>query len=105
MPAGTRLFRKSDLSRSHAIRFFRISSSGSPVTLSHVSLALRHPSKITVFDAKPPLSEAVTLSPPKLFFGNQHIIAPRSQIINVTASNISLSVKNLMAQLPEILDL
>ena len=93
MLSGTRLFRKSDLSRSHAIRFFAVSSSGSSVTLSHVALALRHPSKITVFDAKPPLSEAVTLSPPKLFFGNQRIIAPQSQIINVTASNISLSVK------------
>ena len=72
---------------------FAVSSSGSPVTLSHVALALRHPSKITVFDANPPFSEAVTLSPPKLFFENQRIIAPRSQILNVTASNISLAVK------------
>ena len=72
---------------------FAVSSSGSPVTLSHVALALRHPSKVTVFDAKPPLSEAVTLSPPKLFFGNHRLFLRRSPILNVTASNISLAVK------------
>ena len=51
--------------------FFAVSSSGDPVTLSHVTLAQRRPSKISVFDAKPPFSEAVTLSPPKLFFVNR----------------------------------
>ena len=72
---------------------FAVSSSSVPVTLSHVALALRNLSKITFFDAKPPLSEAVTLSPSKLFFGNHRLFLRRSQILNVTASNLSLAVK------------
>ena len=73
--------------------FFTVSSSYEPETLSRVILALRHPSEIPLFDAKPPFSEAVTLSPPRLFFVNHCLFPPRSQILNVTALNISLSVK------------
>lgn len=73
--------------------FFAIFSSGEPVTLSHVTLAARQPSEIPVFDAKTPFPEAVTLSPPRLLFVNRRLIAPQSQILNVTALNISLSVK------------
>ena len=73
--------------------FITFSSPDEPVTLSPVTFALRHLSKNAVFDAKPPFSEAVTLSPPKLFFVNCPVVPPRSQILNVTASNISLSVK------------
>ena len=43
--------------------------------------------------SKPPASEAVTLSQRRLFFVNRPFVPPRSQILNVTASNISLSVK------------
>ena len=73
--------------------FFVVSPSDEHVTLSHVALVLRQPSEIPVFDAKPPFSEAVTLSPPRLFFGNHRLFLRRSQILNVTASNSSLSVK------------
>ena len=73
--------------------FFTISSPGEPVTLSPATLALHHLSKNPLFDAKPSFSEAVTLSPPRLFFVNRPFGPPRSQILNVTASNISLSVK------------
>lgn len=51
--------------------FFTVSSSDEPVTLRPFTLAARQPSEIPVFDAKPPFSEAVTLSPPKLFFVNR----------------------------------
>ena len=73
--------------------FFVVSPSDEHVTLSHVALVLRQPSEIPVFDAKPLFSEAVTLSPPRLFFGNHRLFLRRSQILNVTASNSSLSVK------------
>lgn len=73
--------------------FFAFSSFGKPVTLSPFTLAARQPSEIPVFDAKLPFPEAVTLSPPILFFVNRRLIAPQSQILNVTALNISLSVK------------
>ena len=72
---------------------FAVSSSGVPVTLSHITLVRRHPSKILVFDAKPLFSETVTLSLPKLFFVDHRLFPPRSQILNGTALNISLSVK------------
>ena len=73
--------------------FVTFSSPDEPVTLSPVTLALRHLSKNAVFDAKPPFSEGVTLSPPKLFFVNRPFVPPRRQILNVTALNIFLSVK------------
>ena len=88
-----RLFANSLYSERMPLGFFTISSPDEPVTLSPVTLALRHLSKNAVFDAKPPVSEAVTLSPPKLFFVNRPFVPPQSQILNVTVSNISLSVK------------
>ena len=88
-----RLFANKPYLACMTLGFFAVSSSRSPMTLSHVALALRNPRKITVFDAKPPLSEAVTLSPPKLFFGNHRLFLRRSQILNGTGSNISLAVK------------
>ena len=73
--------------------FVTFSASDEPVPLSPATLTIRHLSKNPVFDAKPPIFEAVTLSPPRLFLLNRPLFHPRSQILNVTASNISLSVK------------
>ena len=73
--------------------FFTFSSPDEPVTLSPATFALRYLSKNPVFDAKPPIFEAVTYTPHRLFFLNRPLFPPRSQILNVTASNISLSVK------------
>ena len=73
--------------------FFTVFSPGESMTLSPVTLAQYYPGKIPIFDAKPPISEAVTLSPPRFFFVNRPVFPLRSQILNVTASNISLSVK------------
>ena len=47
--------------------FFTFSSHDEPVTLSQVFLVLYYPSKISIFDAKPPIIEAVTLYLPQLF--------------------------------------
>ena len=91
--AVTRYFANSLYPKRVPLCFFAFSASDEPVTLSKVTLALRHLSKNTVFDAKPPVSEAVTLSPSRLFFVNRPFVHPRSQILNVTASNIFLSVK------------
>ena len=91
--AVTRYFANSLYPKRVPLGFFAFSASDEPVTLSPVTLALRHLSKNAIFDAKPPVSEAVTLSPPKLFFVNRPFVPPRSQILNVTASNIFLSVK------------
>ena len=73
--------------------FFTVSSPGESMTLSPVTLAQYYPGKIPIFDAKPPISEAVTLSPSRFFFVNRPVFPLRSQILNVTASNIALSVK------------
>ena len=73
--------------------FFAVSFPGKSMTLSPVTLAQYYPGKIAIFDTKPPISEAVTLSPPRFFFVNRPVFPLRSQILNVTASNISLSVK------------
>ena len=91
--AATRYFANSLYPKRVPLGFFAFSASGEPVTLSQVTLALRHLRKNPVFDAKPPFSEGVTLSPSKLFFVNRPFIHPRSQILNVTASNIFLFVK------------
>ena len=91
--AVTRYFANSLYPKRVPLCFFAFSASDEPVTLSKVTLALRHLSKNAVFDAKPPVSEAVTLSPSRLFFVNRPFVHPLSQILNVTASNIFLSVK------------
>ena len=69
--AVTRYFANSLYPKRVPLGFFAFSTSDEPVTLSQVTLALRHLSKNAVFDAKPPVSEAVTLSPSKLFFVNR----------------------------------
>ena len=51
--------------------FFTFFSPDEPVTLSPVFLTQHYLSKISIFDAKPPILEAVTLYPPRLFFGKR----------------------------------
>ena len=69
--------------------FFTASSPGESMTLSPVTLAQYYPGKIPIFDAKPSISEAVTLSPSRFFFVNRPVFPLRSQILNVTESDIS----------------
>ena len=90
---STRYFTNSLYPECVPLGFVTFSASDGPVTLSQVTLTLRYLSKNAVFDAKPPIFEAVTYTPHRLFFLNRPLFPPRSQILNVTASNISLSVK------------
>ena len=69
--------------------FFTVSSPSESMTLSPVTFAQYNPSEIPIFDAKPPISEAVTLSPSRFFFVNRPVFPLRSQILNVTESDIS----------------
>ena len=73
--------------------FFTFPFPGEPVTLSPVFLAQYYPSEISIFDAKPPIFEAVTLYPPPLFFCKRPSDHALRHILNVTASYISPSVK------------
>ena len=62
--AATRYFTNSLYQKRVPLGFVTFSTSDEPVTLSPLTLALRHLSKNAVFDAKPPFSEAVTLLRP-----------------------------------------
>mgnify|MGYP004504453171 CR=1 FL=1 len=73
--------------------FFTFSSPDEPVTLSPVFLAQYYPSEIPIFDAKPPIFEAVTLYLPPLFFCKRPSDRALRHTLNVTASYISPSVK------------
>jgi len=73
--------------------FFTASSSGESMTLSPVTLAQYYPYKIPIFDAIQPISEAVTLYLPQLFFCKRPSNCALAPILNVTASYIAPSVK------------
>ena len=64
LEAATRYFTNSLYQKRVPLGFVTFSTSDEPVTLSPLTLALRHLSKNAVFDAKPPFSEAVTLLRP-----------------------------------------
>ena len=73
--------------------FFTASSPNESMTLSPVTLVQYYPDKIPIFDAKPLISESVTLSLLCFSSANHQLSPSRRRILNVTASNISLSVK------------
>ena len=69
--------------------FFAVSFPGESMTLSPVTLAQYYSSEISIFDAKPPISEAVTLYLSQLFFFKRPLVVSQRHILNVTESKIS----------------
>ena len=69
--------------------FFTVSSPGESMTLSLVTLAQYYPSEISIFDAKPLISEVVTLSLLCFSSANHLLSQSRRRILNVTESDIS----------------
>ena len=69
--------------------FFAVSSPGESMTLSLVTLAQYYPSEISIFDAKPLISESVTLSFLSFSSANHQLSQYRRRILNVTESDIS----------------
>ena len=72
-----------------ALGFFTVSFPGESMTLSLVTLAQYYPSKIPIFDAKPLISEVVTLSLLCFSSANHLLSQSRRRILNVTESDIS----------------
>jgi len=69
--------------------FFTVSFPDESMTLSPVTLAQQNTSEIPIFDAKPLISEAVTLSLLCFSSANHQLSHPRRHILNVTESDIS----------------
>lgn len=69
--------------------FFTASSPGKSMTLSPVTLLQYYPDKIPIFDAKPLISESVTLSLLCFSSANHQLSPSRRRILNVTESDIS----------------
>ena len=72
--------------------FFTVSFPGESMTLNPVTLAQYYLGKILIFDAKPLISEAVTLSLLYISSANHQLSPSRRRILNVTESDISYSV-------------
>ena len=72
-----------------ALGFFTVSFPGESMTLSLVTLAQYYPSKIPIFDAKPLISEVVTLSLLCFSSANHLLSQSRRRILNVTESDIT----------------
>ena len=75
------------------LNLFTVSSPGESMTLSPITLAQQNPSEISIFDAIQPISEAVTLYLPQLFFCKRPSVRALMPILNVTEFDISYSVK------------
>ena len=71
------------------LNLFKVSSPGESMTLSPVTLAQYYSREISIFDAKPPISEAVTLYLSQLFFFKRPLVVSQRHILNVTESKIS----------------
>ena len=87
--AATRHFTNLLYPNRMALGFFTVSFPGESMTLSLVTLAQYYPSKIPIFDAKPLISEVVTLSLLCFSSANHLLSQSRRRILNVTESDIS----------------
>ena len=69
--------------------FFTVSFPNASMTLSPVTLAQYYQGKIPIFDAKPLIFEAVTLSLLCFSSANHQLSQFRRRVLNVTESDIS----------------